>query len=72
MQFGKTQIGAVKKVTLLWEESKWYHLDFYQLFFIKSTEMKNMTKYAIEDETEEVENLPEFKQGEVFALSNPE
>jgi hypothetical protein len=34
--------------------------------------MKNMTKYAIEDETEEVENLPEFKQGEVFALSNPE
>lgn len=34
-------------------------------------EIDELAEYSKEDETEEVQNLPEFKEGETFYLSNP-
>ena len=34
-------------------------------------EKDELAEYSIEDETEEVENLPEFKEGEFFVISSP-
>lgn len=34
-------------------------------------EKNDLAEYSIEDQAEEVENLPEFQKGEVFVLSSP-